>query len=354
MMNTAVATSFNRLDAVFARDRAFDGAFVYGVTSTGIYCRPTCPSRRPRADRVRFFDDARAAERAGFRACRRCRPDAGADPSAARHADAIARVCAFIRAHATERLTLAALSARASVSPHHFQRTFTKIVGVSPREYADACRLKRVKSDLKKADSVTTALYDAGYGSSSRLYERAKASLGMTPATYRRGGAGATIRYAIGDSPFGRVLVAATDRGVAAVKIAQADATLERALREEFDSATIVHDRETVAPMIASVLNTIDAPRAHDIPLDVAATAFQWRVWRALQQIPPGATRSYQEIANAIGRPTAARAVARACATNPVALVIPCHRVVPASGGAGGYRWGVSVKKQILARERSR
>lgn len=353
-MMTAVAPAFStddvRLEAVLTRDRAFDRAFVYGVTSTGIYCRPSCPSRRPRADRVRFFSGADEARRAGFRPCRRCRPDEPADPRARR----IAESCAYIRTHADRRLTLDALSRRAGMSPHHFQRTFARIVGISPREYADACRMRRLKSELKTGRTVTAALYDAGYGSSSRLYERAGASLGMTPATYRKGGAGATIRYAISDSPFGRLLVAATERGVAAVKIAPGDAPLERALRGEFNAASIVRDEPALHRDMRAVLDRLDARPPADIPLDVAATAFQWRVWQALRKIPYGATRTYQEVARAIGRPTAARAVARACATNPVALVIPCHRVVLAAGGTGGYRWGARVKEALLKHERSK
>jgi AraC family transcriptional regulator of adaptative response/methylated-DNA-[protein]-cysteine methyltransferase len=356
MMNTAVAvpttTDATRLQAVLSRDRAFDRAFVYGVTSTRIYCRPTCASRRPRADRLRFFDDARAAERAGFRACRRCRPDSDAAAPSNAQLDQIARACAFIRAHADERLTLHALSARAGMSPHHFQRTFTRVIGMSPRQFAEACRLRRLKADLKDGRNVTTALYDAGYGSSSRLYEKADAALGMTPATYKRGGAGATIHYGIGDSPFGRLLVAATDRGVAAVKIAASDAALERALRTEFHAATLVRDDRRITPTLDAVLQQIESPSAPDVPLDIAATAFQWRVWRALRAIPIGETRAYGDVARAIGHPSAIRAVARACAANPVALVIPCHRVVPAAGGTGGYRWGARVKTALLEKER--
>lgn len=339
----------SRLDAVLNRDRAFDGEFVYAVTSTGIYCRPSCPSRRPRPDHVRFFGTAAGAAQAGFRPCRRCHPDTSVDPRAQR----IAEACAFIRTHADRRLTLAALGARASMSPHHFQRTFTRIVGVSPREYADACRMRRFRRDLKNGRTVTTALHEAGYGSASRVYERASGSLGMTPATYRKGGAGAAIRYAIAESAIGRVLVAATDRGVAAVKIAATDAPLERALHDEFHAATIVRDDGTMRPIVRRVLDTLQ-PAGAEVPLDVAATAFQWRVWRALQKIPFGSTRSYQDVARAIGRPSAARAVARACASNPVALVIPCHRVVPASGGTGGYRWGTAVKQAILTQEHAR
>jgi AraC family transcriptional regulator of adaptative response/methylated-DNA-[protein]-cysteine methyltransferase len=350
MMNTSAAALMPsldtiRLDAVLARDRAFDGRFVYAVTSTGVYCRPSCPSRRPRPDRVRFFALSEDAEYAGFRPCRRCRPDT-IDPQAQR----IAEACAYIRTHADERLTLEALSRRSGMSAQHFQRTFTRRVGVSPREYADACRMRRLRRQLRSGDTVTSAMHDAGFGSSSRLYERAHGALGMTPATYRKGGAGAIIRYTIGASPFGRVLVAATTRGVAAVKIADTDSTLETALRDEFHAASIVRDDRSLKSTLDGILATTDAPSA-DIPLDILATAFQWRVWCALREIPPGTTQSYQQIARAIGRPAAVRAVARACATNPVALVIPCHRVVPAAGGTGGYRWGSEAKRKLLAEE---
>jgi AraC family transcriptional regulator, regulatory protein of adaptative response / methylated-DNA-[protein]-cysteine methyltransferase len=351
MIITALASptsSSDRLDAVLARDRAFDAAFVYGVTSTRIYCRPSCPSRRPRADRIRFFDTTAEAARAGFRPCRRCRPDAAADPQSAQ----IAGLCAFIRANCDRRLTLDALSRRAGISPHHLHRMFVRHVGVSPREYMAACRMRRLRRDLRSGQPVTRAMHDAGYGSSSRLYERVQGAMGMTPATYGKGGAGAAIRYAIDDSPFGRLLVATTDRGVAAVKIAGTDAVLEQALRTEFHAASITREDAALRPAVRAVLKGIDGAAAR-VPVDVAATAFQWRVWRALQAIPRGSTRTYGEIAQAIGRPSAVRAVARACASNPVALVIPCHRVVPSAGGPGGYRWGADVKAALLERERA-
>jgi AraC family transcriptional regulator of adaptative response/methylated-DNA-[protein]-cysteine methyltransferase len=300
--------------------------------------------------RVRFFETPAEAAAAGFRPCRRCQPD-GND----RRMERVARACAYIRAHATDHLTLARIARHVGLSPHHLQRTFVKIVGMSPREYASACRLRALKAGLKRGESVTDAMYGAGYGSSSRLYEHAGTSLGMTPATYRKGGAGTALRYAIAPSRFGCVLVAATDRGIAAVKIGRDEASLVHALRREFHAASVQRDEASLGASVAALLASLEEGSTVDaLPLDVAATAFQWRVWRALVEIPRGETRSYGEIARAIGRPSAARAVARACATNPVALVIPCHRVVPAGGGTGGYRWGKDVKQALIDNEKMR
>ncbi|MDE3156386.1 MAG: bifunctional DNA-binding transcriptional regulator/O6-methylguanine-DNA methyltransferase Ada [Acidobacteriota bacterium] len=342
-----------RWQAVLARDARADGTFVYAVRSTGIYCRPTCASRRPRQDQVAFFDDGRAAERAGFRACRRCRPmeQAAGDPWMAR----VQQACDLLARAGETPMTLERLSRRIGGSPSHVQRNFKRIMGVSPREYGDACRLGRVKRKLKAGEAVTTALYDAGYGSSSRLYERAPAQLGMTPASYARGGAGAEIRFVVTDCPLGRLLVAATSRGVCAIKLGDSDTALERELRHEFPAAAIRADAGALSGQVRAVLAHLEGRRpALDLPLDLRATAFQWQVWRQLRAIPRGTTRSYGEIAAAIGRPGAARAVARACASNPVALAIPCHRVVPATGGTGGYRWGVQRKKTILEREKGK
>jgi AraC family transcriptional regulator of adaptative response/methylated-DNA-[protein]-cysteine methyltransferase len=354
-MNTADVSMLNDdkcWSAVLARDAALDGTFVYGVTSTGIYCRPTCPSRRPRRDRVAFFPGGEAAERAGFRACRRCRP---AQISERAISSKIRRACEFIRTHADERLTLERISRNVGGSPHHLQRTFSQKLGVSPRQYADACRLGRLKVALKGGQAVTTAIYDAGYGSSSRLYERSDRALGMTPATYRRGGAGMVIRYAMVDSPMGRLLVAATDRGVASVKLGQSDRALEDNLRAEYPAASIEHDDRHVAGPARAILEHLrGATPQLDLPVDVQATAFQWRVWNQLRAIPYGQTKSYSEVARKIGNPGGARAVARACATNPVAVVIPCHRVVQADGGLGGYRWGVERKRALLDQERAK
>jgi AraC family transcriptional regulator, regulatory protein of adaptative response / methylated-DNA-[protein]-cysteine methyltransferase len=340
-------TDTTRWRAVLARDRHTDGAFVYAVRSTGVYCRPSCPSRRPHRDRVAFFDTPAGARAAGFRACRRCHPDGIADP----WVDKIRRASIYL-AHVSGHPSLATLAARFGGSPYHLQRHFKRLVGVTPREFAEACRLRKVKSRLRAGDDVTAAMFDAGYASSSRFYERAAPKLGMSPSVYRRGGAGMTIRFTIVDSPLGRLLVAATPRGVCAVAMGTADADLSRALALEYPAASITSDEGGLARWTNAVLAHLAGRRPRlDLPLDVQATAFQWQVWQALAAIPYGETRTYGDVARAIGRPRAARAVARACATNPVALTIPCHRVVPAAGGLGGYRWGASRKRALLARE---
>ena len=336
-------------DAVMARDASANGAFVYAVSSTGVYCRPSCASRRPRRDRVVFFSTNAEAERSGYRACRRCRPDAitAADP----WIDKIRRACVYL-ANVDGHPSLTNLAARIGGSPYHVQRNFKRLVGVTPREYADACRLRKVKQRLRGAGDVTGAMFDAGYGSSSRFYERAAPKLGMLPSTYRRGGVGMAIRYAIVDSPVGRLLVAATSRGICSVAIAGSDEELTRALAREYPAAAIAVDDRELASATKQILAYLAGrqPRI-DLPLDIRATAFQWQVWNALSAIPYGETRTYSEVAKAIGHPRAARAVARACASNPVALAIPCHRVVPSAGGAGGYRWGIARKKKLLAAE---
>jgi AraC family transcriptional regulator of adaptative response/methylated-DNA-[protein]-cysteine methyltransferase len=340
-----------RWRAVLERDRRGDGRFVFAVRSTGIYCRPSCPARRPRRSQVAFFDRPDAAEQAGFRACRRCRPrEAGAaDPQAA----LVRRVCRLIDEGGEEGWRLPALAEAAGVSPRRLMRTFKQALGVSPRQYAEARRLAAFKRRLKKGDSVTTALYDVGFGSSSRLYEDVQGRLGMTPSTYRRGGRGLSLRYTIAASPLGRLLVAATDRGVAAVSLGDSDVRLQEALRTEYPAAEVSRDDAALETWVAAVLGQLAGTASReDLPLDVQATAFQHRVWQELRAIPRGQTRSYSEIARRLGRPRAARAVARACASNPVALVVPCHRVVEAGGGLGGYRWGVERKRALLAQER--
>jgi AraC family transcriptional regulator of adaptative response/methylated-DNA-[protein]-cysteine methyltransferase len=338
-----------RWDAIMGRDRGADGLFVYAVSSTGVYCRPSCPSRRPRRDRVAFFDDGAGARSAGYRACKRCAPDrvAAADP----WIDKVRRATVYLD-NVEGQPSLARLAERLGGSPYHLQRNFKRIVGVTPREYVDARRLQAVKRGLRGGEDVTGALLDAGYGSSSRFYERAAPKLGMSPTAYRDGGAGQRIAYAIVDSPLGRLLVAATARGVCSVAMGSSDAELTRALHREYPAATIDADAGALSTWTGTILAHLDgrAPRM-DLPLDIRATAFQWQVWQALAAIPYGETRTYADVARAIGRPRAIRAVARACATNPVALAIPCHRVVPAAGGAGGYRWGQGRKKTLLGQE---
>jgi AraC family transcriptional regulator, regulatory protein of adaptative response / methylated-DNA-[protein]-cysteine methyltransferase len=340
--------------AVQTRDPRWDGGFVYAVRSTGIYCRPTCPSRRPRRERVLFFAAPDAAEQHGFRACRRCRPrETSANRS---QADVVAKICCHIEsciaAEAEGRLTLSALAARASTSPHQLERWFKKIIGITPRQYTDARRMHHLKNRLKEDNDVTTALYHAGFGSSSRLYERAPAQLGMTPATYRNGGTGMSMGYTIASCPLGKILVAATTRGISALYIGEDDAALRAELGKEYPRAEIHVDRSSLRGWVRTLVEHLRgrAPNMN-LPLDVQATGFQRRVWEELQRIPYGSTRTYTEIARAIGRPTAARAVARACATNPVSVVIPCHRVIREDGALAGYRWGLKRKRALLERE---
>jgi AraC family transcriptional regulator of adaptative response/methylated-DNA-[protein]-cysteine methyltransferase len=265
----------------------------------------------------------------------------------------IQRACEIIQANPEERHTLGALAGRVGLSRFHFQRAFTQVVGISPRAFAEACRLGQVKTALKKGERVTPAIYDAGYGSSSRLYERAGAALGMTPATYRKGAPGVEIDFTLADSPLGRLLLAATRRGVCRVMIGDSDRTLESDLRAEYPQAIVRRNDRILSTQVRSLLEHLRGKSPHvELPIDVRATAFQWRVWRHLQAIPYGETRTYREVAAAIGKPTATRAVARACATNPVALLIPCHRVIRTDGSMGGYRWGIPRKEKLLAQER--
>jgi AraC family transcriptional regulator, regulatory protein of adaptative response / methylated-DNA-[protein]-cysteine methyltransferase len=347
---TAMSGLDLRWKALASRDSAADGTFVYGVTSTGVYCRPSCPSRRPRADRVRFFDTTGEARHAGFRACKRCRPDTvGVVPPGI---DAVRRASAYLAAHADQTVTLANLARVASMSPHHLQRRFKAIVGLSPREFQSAVRAGRLRTSLRDGRDVTTAIYEAGYGSPSRVYEAAPTGRGMSLANYRRGGAGMRIGYSTVSSPIGVVLVAATENGVCSVKIGGSESTLAGDLRREFPSAEISANQPPRDEWVEAISKHLggDSPSL-DLPIDVRATAFQWKVWRELQRIPYGETRPYAEVARRIGKPSAVRAVARACATNPVCLVVPCHRVVPTAGGVGGYRWGSRTKAKLLAKE---
>ena len=336
-----------RWQAVLARDASRDGVFVFAVTSTGVYCRPSCPSRRPRRDRVRFFSRPDEAERAGFRACLRCRPR---DPDS--RMKTVESICQFLQQHADEPVTLAALSERFRMNPFHLQRVFKSALGVSPREYADAIRMKSFKSQLRSGRSVTDAIYEAGFGSSSRLYERSAPQLGMTPATYQRGGKGVFIRYTTLDSPVGRMLLAATDHGVCAISFGDSDGVLLEGLRREFPDATLRRGEVVLRRWVRALLEQLHGERPlPQLPLDVQATAFQRRVWEHLRSIPYGTTKSYGQVARAIGTASSARAVARACASNPVAVAIPCHRVVRGTGDLGGYRWGAEHKKALLAME---
>jgi AraC family transcriptional regulator of adaptative response/methylated-DNA-[protein]-cysteine methyltransferase len=307
---------------------------------------------------VEFFATPEIAERAGFRACRRCEPNsrdsAGTYSAAHSRGALIQRVCRELEANSEDGIRLAALAARVGLGPHQLERTFRRAVGITPRQYAAAVRMGRLKRGLRKgATTVTEALYEAGYGSSSRLYEQSNAQLGMTPAAYSRGGRGMEITYTVTASRLGRVLVATTERGISAVYLGDRDAALASALRKEYPQAEIRAGGREASDWVRSVVRYLDGggPRL-DLPIDLQATAFQRRVWEALRRIPCGSTRTYGEIARAMGRPTAARAVARACATNPVSLVIPCHRVVREDGGMGGYRWGIERKQALLEQEK--
>ncbi len=340
-------------EAVLARDARLDGRFLFGVLTTGVYCRPSCAARRPLRRNVRFYADAEQAERDGLRACRRCRPN---DPTPAERMQAL---CESIRARADsgEPLTLAVLAAEAGMSPGHFQRTFRAAIGVSPREFVESCRLEALRHGLRRGESVTAAIYDAGFGSSSRVYERADRRLGMTPKEYRAGGKDLEISYAAFSTPVGRLLLGATDRGLCFVQFGERDAALVDLLRREFPQATLTPMKRAANPEFR---RWVEALRAHlasgeplpELPLAVRASAFRLKVWRYLQSIPPGATRTYTEVARGIGRRSAVRAVAGACAANPVAVVVPCHRVIRADGELGGYRWGLDRKRKLLARER--
>ena len=313
------------------------------MSTAGRHVRRAC-----RAGPTYFsFADADAAEQAGYRACRRCRP----------RVDLLApvkRIGRYIEEHADERLTLDDLAARAGLSPSHLQRKFKAAFGLSPFEYAEACRTRRLKSELRQGDSVTGAIYEAGYGSSSRVYERSNESLGMTPSAYREGGKGTRIDYATASSPLGRVLVAATERGVCAIRFGDEDAELEASLRDEFPAAEVRRNKSAVNRWLEALLHHLRGPDIPlELPLDIRATVFQKKVWDHLCEIPTGRTESYGEVAAAIGEPRAVRAVARACATNPVAVAIPCHRVVRRDGSFGGYRWGEERKRLLLDRELS-
>ncbi len=335
--------------AVVESDRSLDGAFVTAVRTTRIYCRPSCPSRKPLRKNVEFLATPDAAERAGYRACKRCHPrDAGGDPQRA----LIERVCARLIA-GDAAPTLGELGAEFGVSPFHLQRTFKRTTGVTPRQYAAAHRVGRLKVELRSAEKVTGAVYRAGYGSSSRVYEGAGRVLGMTPAAYGRGGRGMQIAYTVQGCSLGQVLIATTERGIAFVCLGDTVEPLELELRHEYPAADFTREDRAPKRFESAVLRAIRDGHADDsLPFDVLATAFQARVWQALREIPRGETRSYTEVARAIGRPKAARAVAMACAANPTAVIVPCHRVVHADGTLSGYRWGVARKQELLEREK--
>ncbi len=333
------------------RDSSFDGQFVYAVSSTRIYCRPSCPSRKPKPENIRFFSLPELAQQAGYRACKRCQPDE-AHLSDAR-LELVRSLCRYLEAQ-SEAVSLESLAQRFGYSAAHLQKTFTAVVGISPQAYYDACRMQRLRSALQEGEGIATATYAAGYSSSSQVYERANCELGMTPGRYRQKGLGTVIDYSISASVLGTLLIAATDKGICAVRLADSEAELIAMLESEFAAANLQRDDRRMQPFIAAVLEHLSGSRPHlDLPLDIQATAFQRRVWQELQKIPYGETRSYGQIAAAIGQTSAVRAVASACAKNGLGIVIPCHRVVRGDGSLSGYRWGARRKEALLKLEQT-
>jgi len=328
-----------------ARDRRYDGVFVTGVLTTGIYCRPSCSARMPKRENVRFYPDCEAAEAAGFRPCKRCRPNERDAELAL-----VEELCRYLDAHYDESPTLADLSAEAHLSAPQLSRVFKRVLGITPRQYLSARRVDSLGDQLKTNGSVAQAIYEAGYGSSSRVYE--EMPLGMTPTAYQRGGEGMRIDYAVVDSPLGRLLVGATERGVCALSLDDSDAKLEAFLHKTYPAAEIRCSDDDLGQYLRAVLDYLGGEPHLDLPVDIRVTAFQQRVLEALRQIPYGETRTYSDVAEAIGQPEAVRAVANACGANPTALVIPCHRVTRKDGSQGGYRWGTNRKAALLAMEK--
>ncbi|HEX9206011.1 MAG TPA: bifunctional DNA-binding transcriptional regulator/O6-methylguanine-DNA methyltransferase Ada [Candidatus Deferrimicrobiaceae bacterium] len=338
-----------RWESVLRRDRRVDGAFWYGVRTTGVFCRPSCPSRLPRRENVVFFPTVREALESGFRPCRRCRPDAG--PGTEPHLEAIVAACRRIE-EAGEPIPLGALAAPAGISAFHFHRVFRRIVGVTPKAYAGECRARRFREELGRGIPVTRAMYDAGFGSSSRLYESTGDRLGMTPSLYRTGAAGVPIRYGLARISLGWLIAAATDRGFCAIALGDSPEALVGQLRKMFPRADLREGDRKFAGWIARAAALVESPgTAPGLPLDIRGTAFQRRVWEALRAIPAGESASYAEVARRIGRPGSARAVARACASNLLAVAVPCHRAVRKDGRPGEYRWGAARKRALLERE---
>lgn len=342
-------TDLNRWQAVIQRGAQAYSKFVYAVTTTSIYCRPTCSSRKPNRKNVRFFDNWRMAEENGFRPCKRCKPQMNNAPDP--KIETVIQACKIIE-EAEHEQSLNELSDSAGLSPYHFHRTFKRVLGVTPKQYAMEIRLKRMRKNLPQSSTITEAVYESGYESSSRFYEKAAKSLGMKPSAYKKGGKGKTIHYAIIQSYLGWVLVAATEKGICRIDFADAPQTLHDRITSEFPEAKLHENDSDFKTIVEKILKFLETPeQGAPLPLDIQGTAFQRRVWTALQKIPPGSTVNYGEIAKQIGKPKAARAVAQACAANQIAVAIPCHRVVRSDGDLGGYRWGVSRKQAILSRE---
>ena len=356
-MNTANAkraattTEDPRWAAIVARNPAADGQFFYSVKTTGVYCRPSCAARPARPENVRFHLSCEDAERAGFRPCKRCKPNQ--PPLAEQHAAKVAEICRLIEAAETAP-ALDELASRAGLSPYHFHRVFKAVTGLTPKAYAVAHRANRMRAELDRSGTVTAAIFDAGYNSNGRFYEKSDEVLGMTPSSYRAGGANTEIHFAIGECSLGSILVAASVRGVCAVLLGDDPDALARELQDKFPRANLIGGDKGFEQIVAKVVGFVEAPALGlDLPLDVRGTAFQQRVWQALRKIPVGSTASYADIAKQIGSPSAVRAVAQACAANVLAVAIPCHRVVRNDGALSGYRWGVERKRALLDREAS-
>jgi AraC family transcriptional regulator, regulatory protein of adaptative response / methylated-DNA-[protein]-cysteine methyltransferase len=346
---TATTTGDVRWAAIVARDARADGSFYYSVKTTGVYCRPSCAARLACPENVQFHATCEDAEKAGFRPCKRCRPDQ--PPLTEQHAATIAEACRFIEASEQEP-GLHELANRAHMSVYHFHRVFKVVTGLTPKGYAAADRAKRMRNKLAASGTVTEAIYDAGYNSNGRFYETSEHILGMTPSQYRAGGARAEIRFAVGECSLGSILVAKSERGVCAILLGDDPDALARDLQDRFPHADLIGGDREFEQLVAKVIGLIEAPSIGvDLPLDIRGTAFQQRVWKALREIPAGTTASYTDVANRIGLPKSARAVAQACAANALAVAIPCHRVVRNDGGVSGYRWGVDRKRALLERE---
>ena len=343
-----MSTREDKIRAVLDRDTAFDGEFVYGVKSTRIYCRPSCPSRRPKPENIELFDSPSDAEYAGYRACLRCDPSAYHPPNEA----FVERITNYIARNIDEKLTLGNLADEFNVSKYHLQRTFKSVLGLSPRQYVEARRLELFKTHIRNGENVDSAMHGSGFKSRSRLYEKVPGKLGMTPTEYREGGSDVSIWYTVIETSITKILVARTPRGICALYMSESESQLVDALMKEFPYALISRDDEALKDAIGSLTYYFDGedynPR---LPLDIHRTAFQWKVLKAIQDIPPGETKTYSQLADSIGNPKAVRAVASACAGNPVGILVPCHRVLRKDGGLGGYRWGMPLKKRLLEHE---
>jgi AraC family transcriptional regulator, regulatory protein of adaptative response / methylated-DNA-[protein]-cysteine methyltransferase len=350
-IKAAFSSDDERWQAVVNRNAAADGAFFYSVRTTGVYCRPTCPSRLARRKNVRFHATCQEAERAGFRPCKRCQPSERS--LSQRHAEAVARACRSIE-QCDEFASIDDLAKSAGMSPFHFHRVFKAHTGVTPKAYASAHRAMRVREELLQRDTVTEAIYGAGFNSNSRFYASVAGTLGMTPTVFREGGFGVVMRFAVGECWLGSILVAASDIGVCAIFLGDDADELVHCLQDRFPKAQLIGGDQQFERLVAAIIGFVETPAASlGLPLDIRGTAFQQRVWQALREIPPGSTATYADIARKIGQPTATRAVAQACGANPLAVAIPCHRVVRTDGSLSGYRWGVERKSKLLRRERA-